>query len=124
QSIPIRVFKVNDFGAPPYPELVLTTSEKLLKSDPELVDAVVSATRRGYAFAEKQPKAALDDLLANNKELERADQESKMKVLQPVMEPRPFDPTVLKAWATWDLQHGLLEKPLDTTEAFRLSGSG
>jgi len=122
QGTPIRVFKVNDFGAPPYPELVLTTSEKLLKSDPELVDAVVSATRRGYAFAEKQPKAALDDLLADNKELERADQEAQMKVLLPVMKPRPFDMNVLEEWAAWDLRHGLLEKPLAVQQAFSQDG--
>jgi len=122
QGVPIRVFKVNDFGAPPYPELVLTTSEKLLKSDPELVDAVVSATRRGYVFAEKQPKAALDDLLADNKELERADQEAQMKVLLPAMEPRPFDMDVLEEWAAWDLRHGLLEKPLAVQQAFSQGG--
>jgi len=122
QGTPIRVFKVNDFGAPPYPELVLATSEKLLKSDPELVDEVVSATRRGYAFAEKQPKAALDDLLADNKNLERADQEAQMKVLLPVMQPRPFEMSVLEEWAAWDLRHGLLEKPLAVQQAFSQGG--
>ncbi len=64
QRIPIRVFKVDEFGAPPYPELVLTTSRQLIESDPDLVDAVVAATRRGYAFAIRIPNAALDDLLA------------------------------------------------------------
>jgi putative hydroxymethylpyrimidine transport system substrate-binding protein len=122
QGTPIRVFKVDDFGAPPYPELVLCTSEKLLKSDPELVDAVVSATRRGYEFAEEKPEAALDDLLADNKELERADQEAQMKVLLPVMEPRPFDMNVLEEWAAWDLQHGLLEKPLAVQQTFSQGG--
>jgi ABC-type nitrate/sulfonate/bicarbonate transport system substrate-binding protein len=119
QGLPIRVFKVNDFGAPPYPELVLTTSEKTLKQDPDLVEAVVSATRRGYEFAEKQPKATLADLLDANKNLERADQEAQLKVLLPVIEPKPFDINVLEKWAAWDLQHHLLEKPLDVGEAFR-----
>jgi putative hydroxymethylpyrimidine transport system substrate-binding protein len=118
QGVPIRVFKVDRFGAPPYPELVLCTSERLLKSDPKLVEAVVSATRRGYEFAEEQPRAALGDLLAANKSLERADQEAQMKVLLPVMEPKPFDPQVLKEWAAWDLRHNLLEKPLNVAEAF------
>jgi len=124
QGLPIRVFKVDDFGAPPYPELVLCTSERLLESDPKLVDAVVSATRRGYGFAEQHSHRALSDLLAANPELERADQQAQLKVLLPDLHPRPFDPAVLKAWATWDLKHGLLEKPLDTEAAFRLSGSG
>jgi putative hydroxymethylpyrimidine transport system substrate-binding protein len=124
RGIPIRVFKVDDFGAPPYPELVLTTSEETLKGDPELVDAVVSATRRGYAFAEQHPDKALSDLLSANPELKRADQQAQLKVLLPNLHPRPFDPAVLEAWAAWDLQHRLLETPLDPAEAFRLHGSG
>jgi putative hydroxymethylpyrimidine transport system substrate-binding protein len=122
QGTPIRVFKVDRFGAPPYPELVLCTSEKLLKSNPEMVDDVVSATHRGYEFAEEKPRAALDDLLAANKSLERTDQEAQMKVLLPVMEPRPFDMGVLEEWAAWDLQHGLLEKPLAVQQAFSQGG--
>ncbi|MGN6256878.1 MAG: ABC transporter substrate-binding protein [Solirubrobacterales bacterium] len=121
QGVPIHVFKVDDFGAPPYPELVLCTSEKLLKSDPKLVKAVVGATRRGYEFAEKKPKAALEDLLAANKNLERADQEAQLKVLLPDLHPRPFHQAILEEWAAWDLQHHLLEKPLDVEEAFDLS---
>ena len=122
QGVPIHVFKVDEFGAPPYPELVLCTSEKLLKSDPELVDAVVSATRRGYELTEEHPDEALTDLLAANKSLglNRAEQQAQLKVLLPALHPDPFDPTVLQAWATWDLRHGLLEKPLNVEEAFHL----
>ena len=125
QGVPIRVFKVNRFGAPPYPELVLCTSEKLLQSDPELVDTIVAATREGYEAVEEDPSAALDDLLAANKSLglDRAEQQAQLKVLLPALHPDPFNPAVLHAWATWDLQRGLLEKPLDVHEAFA-SGSG
>jgi len=120
QGVPIRVFKVNDFGAPPYPELILTTSRKTLESDPELVDAVVAATERGYESAVNDPGAALNDLIAANPELDRAEQEAQLKVLLPILGPERFDPAVLEAWAAWDLEHGLLEKPLDVSEAFRL----
>jgi putative hydroxymethylpyrimidine transport system substrate-binding protein len=122
QGVPIRVFKVDRFGAPPYPELVLCTSEKLLKGDPDLVDAVASATRRGYESAEEHPEAALADLLEANKSLglDRAEQQAQLKVLLPDLHPRPFDPAVLQAWAAWDLQHGLLEKPLDVDAAFSM----
>ncbi|HET9154736.1 MAG TPA: ABC transporter substrate-binding protein [Solirubrobacterales bacterium] len=124
RGVPIRVFKVNDFGAPPYPELVLCTSEALLKSDPQLVDAVVSATRKGYEATEERPEAALSDLLAANKSLglSRAEQKAQLNVLLPDLHPEPFDPSVLQAWAAWDLQHHLLEKPLDVKQAFDQSG--
>lgn len=121
QGVPIRVFKVDRFGAPPYPELILTTSRQLLEEDPELIDAVVEETERGYALAEHDPNAALDDLLAANPELERADQQAQMRALLPILAPEPFDPDVLREWADWDLQHGLLEKPLSVEETFRQS---
>ena len=122
QGVPIRIFKVNEFGAPPYPELVLATSRKTLADDPELVDAVVATTERGYAFAEKDPSAALDDLLSANPELERAEQQAQLKALLPILHPQPFDTTVLDEWAAWDLKHGLLEEPLDVEQAFDQGG--
>ncbi|HEU5062994.1 MAG TPA: ABC transporter substrate-binding protein [Solirubrobacterales bacterium] len=122
QGVPLRVFKVDRFGAPPYPELILTTSRKTLEDDPDLVDAVVAATRRGYGFTERNPDAALDDLLDANPSLERADQQAQLNVLRPILAPRPFDPAVLKAWAAWDLEHGLLEKPLSVEQAFDQRG--
>jgi putative hydroxymethylpyrimidine transport system substrate-binding protein len=122
EGIPVRVFKVDRFGAPPYPELVLCTSAELLESDPDLVDAVVTATRRGYAFAIAHPQQSLDDLLSANLELERADQEAQLDALLPILHPAPFDPSVLAAWARWDLRHGLLERPLAVEQAFSQGG--
>lgn len=124
QGVPIRIFKVDDFGAPPYPELVLCTSEKLLKSDPALVENVVSATRHGYELTEERPQTALTDLLAANKSLglSRAEQEAQLEVLLPALHPKPFQMPVLEEWAAWDLRHHLLEKPLDVKQAFSQSG--
>jgi len=121
QGVPIRVFKVNRYGAPPYPELILTTSKKTLDADPELVEAMVAATRRGYAFTEAHPWQALNDLLEADPALERAEQAAQLKVLLPDLQPLPFDPAVLDEWAAWDLEHGLLEEPLDVSSAFDLS---
>lgn len=118
QGIPIRVFKLDDYGAPPYPELVLTTSRKLIESDPGLVDSVVAATRRGYAFTVRNPAAALDDLLAADPSLEQAGQAAQLEVLLPILKPRPFDAEVLHEWASWDLEQGLLEQPLGVEQAF------
>src|SRR6476620_7345424 len=102
QGVPLRTFKVDEFGAPPYPELILTTSRQTLEDDPDLVDAVVAATHRGYAFAVKDPEAALGDLLAANPELEGAEQRAQMEALLPILHPAPFNPRVLRAWAAWD----------------------
>jgi NitT/TauT family transport system substrate-binding protein/putative hydroxymethylpyrimidine transport system substrate-binding protein len=120
-GVPFEAFKVDEYGAPPYPELILTTSRKTLEAEPELVDDVVTATRRGYAFTEAHPAQALTDLLASDRALDRAEQAEQLRVLLPDLHPRPFDPRVLRAWAAWDLEHGLLERPLDVGAAFDLS---
>jgi NitT/TauT family transport system substrate-binding protein/putative hydroxymethylpyrimidine transport system substrate-binding protein len=121
QGIPTRVFKVDEYGAPPYPELVLTTSRETLEEDPDLIDAVVEATEEGYEEAVENPQQALDDLVAANPALDRAEQEVQLNALLPILEPRPFDPSVLRQWSTWDVRHGLLEKPVDVEAAFDLS---
>jgi len=121
QGIPIRVFKVDSYGAPPYPELILTASRHTIGSDPGLVDSMVAATARGYELASDHPVRALDDLLASVPSLDRADQAAQMHALRPDLHPARFDPAVLREWAAWDLEHGLLERPLDVEAAFRLN---
>jgi putative hydroxymethylpyrimidine transport system substrate-binding protein len=120
RSVPTRVFKLDRYGAPPYPELVLATSRRTLESDPELVDAMVAATTRGYELASARPAAALDDLLAAVPSLDRAEQEAQLRALGPDLRPAPFDPAVLRAWVSWDVEHGLLDHPLDIEDAFLL----
>jgi NitT/TauT family transport system substrate-binding protein/putative hydroxymethylpyrimidine transport system substrate-binding protein len=121
QGTPVRIFKVDRYGAPPYPELVLTASRRTIESDPKLVDSMVAATTRGYDFVTDHPAQGLDDLLAGVPSLDRPDQAAQLHALLPDLRPAPFDPVVLREWAVWDLEHGLLKRPLDVNEAFRLS---
>jgi len=120
QGIPLRVFKVDEYGAPKYPELILTTTRKELQSDPALVRAMVQATTEGYEFTEKNPSKALDDLIAANPSLEKDDTEAQLNVLLPALHPDPFKESVLKEWSTWATSHGLLPEPLDVRQAFDL----
>jgi putative hydroxymethylpyrimidine transport system substrate-binding protein len=120
QGVPVRIFKVDRYGAPPYPELILTTSRQTLDEDPDLVHAVVAATRRGYALTEENPSRALDDLLAANPALDRDEQQAQLDALLPDLSPAPFDPAILRAWSRWDVAHGLLEHPVRVDRAFDL----
>jgi putative hydroxymethylpyrimidine transport system substrate-binding protein len=120
QGVPIRIFKVNRYGAPPYQELVLVAARKTVEHDPKLVESVLAATTRGYELTVRDPGRALDDLLAEVPSLEREEQQAQLGALLPDLDPKPFDPTMLKAWAAWDLEHGLLKRPLDVGRAFEL----
>jgi putative hydroxymethylpyrimidine transport system substrate-binding protein len=110
QGVPVRIFKVDRYGAPPYPELVLATSRRILERRPRLVAAVVAATTRGYRFAVEHPARALNDLLRSVPGLDRADQRAQLHALLPILRPAPFDYSVLRDWANWDVSHGLLSK--------------
>jgi putative hydroxymethylpyrimidine transport system substrate-binding protein len=119
-GIPLRVFKVDEYGAPPYPELVLTTTRKKLAEEPGMVEAMVAATRRGYRLTEAHPQKALGDLLAANPSLERADQAAQLEALLPALHPLPFREAVLKEWSAWASAHELLPEPLEVRKAFDL----
>src|SRR5882757_7459569 len=120
QGIPLRVFKVDRYGAPHYPELILTTTRNELEAEPALVEDMVAATRRGYNFAVTEPQEALGDLLAANPSLDRADQAAQLKVLLPDLKPLPFDQAVLQEWSTWASEHELLPTPVDVRKTFDL----
>lgn len=117
-NVQIRELILDKYGAPKYPELVLATSGKLLESDPDLVQAMVAATMRGYEFANENSSAALNDLLAANPSLSRPEQQERQSFVGSYIQPAPFNPTLLREWAAWDLENGILKKPLDVEEAF------
>jgi putative hydroxymethylpyrimidine transport system substrate-binding protein len=114
QGVPIRVFRVDDYGAPRYPELVLVTTSKTLNDDPSLVHEVVDATARGYSLATSDPSQGLDDLLAGDPSLDRADQAAELRALESAdafRDPGKFDWPVLRKWAQWEAQHGIVKEP-------------
>jgi putative hydroxymethylpyrimidine transport system substrate-binding protein len=124
KGVPIRVFKVDRYGAPPYPELVIAASRQTLEARPHLVESLIAATTRGYEFAVANPGVALDDLLESAQGLARAEQSAQLHALLPDLAPAPFNPGVLREWAAWDLEHGLLQRPLDVGKAFRIEPNG
>jgi putative hydroxymethylpyrimidine transport system substrate-binding protein len=120
-GVPIREFRVDDYGAPRYPELVLTTSADMLDRRPQLVDSVVAALAAGYRRLIADPEAALGDLLDAVPDLDPGEQRAQLRALT---EARAFSPPgvlrrpVLNRWARWDLDHGIVDQPIDIDQAF------
>jgi putative hydroxymethylpyrimidine transport system substrate-binding protein len=123
-GVPTREFRVGDYGAPSYPELVLVTSAATLRERPDLVEGVVAALRDGYGSVIADPVAALADLLDAVPELDPTEQRAQLRALT---EARAFSPPgvlrpgVLGRWARWDLEHGIVERPIDVDRAFDLA---
>jgi putative hydroxymethylpyrimidine transport system substrate-binding protein len=121
KGIPIRIFKVDSYGAPPYPELVLATSQRMIDRDPHLVQSMIKATVRGYEYVQYRPKAALNDLLDAVPSLDRAEQAAELRAVLTELRPYGFNSAKLEEWVAWDVKHHLLQRPLNVEKAFVLN---
>lgn len=127
QGVPTREFRVGDYGAPSYPELVLATSRELIDSDPDLVKKMVGVVTEGYMVAISDPGDALAALVAAVPGLDRAEQAAQLDALAQAHAFEPpgvLDRAVLEAWARWDVEHGILKSPPDVGRAFLFGSQG
>jgi putative hydroxymethylpyrimidine transport system substrate-binding protein len=118
----IRQFKVDDFGAPPYPELVLCVTRQTLRDDRALVAATVRALRRGYQEAIADPESAVEALVGRAG-VKRADTERELDAVSPAFTEGAarygaLDPGALRAWARWEARFGITKRPPDVGAAF------
>ncbi len=119
----IREFRVDDYGAPSYPELVLTVTRETLRGKPQLVGDVVKALARGYGAVIADPKAGLNALLARTDGLERATAKRELDAVLPAFTAGArtygeLDPGRLRAWARWDRRFGIVKRLPDAAQAF------
>jgi putative hydroxymethylpyrimidine transport system substrate-binding protein len=118
----IRQFKVDDFGAPPYPELVLCVTRQTLQDDRALVAATVRALRRGYQEAIADPESAVEALVGRAG-VKRADTERELDAVSPAFTEGAarygaLDPVALRAWARWEARFGITKRAPDVAAAF------
>ncbi len=119
----IREFRVDDYGAPPYPELVLVTARSTLQNDPALVNATVRALVRGYGVTVHDPQSSINDLASQVPGLDRRQLEQQLDVLTPALSSPggrigSLDPHVLARWAQWEAHFGIVETPPDVRRLF------
>jgi len=120
RGVRTREFRVDDFGAPRYPELVLATTSKTLKDEPGIVRDTVAALKEGT-------REALADLPATAKRVARASDgeaglvRAQLDAVAPALQPAlELDRGALERWARFDKRFGILQSPPEVEEAFAL----
>ena len=102
---------------------VLITSEQIIADQPELVEAFMRATARGYQLAIDDPLAAAEVLIAAEPDLD----EQLVKASQQWLSPMYQDdapqwgeqkPEVWQSYLDWMISYGMLEEGLDLSKAF------
>jgi putative hydroxymethylpyrimidine transport system substrate-binding protein len=119
----IREFRVDDFGAPAYPELVLCVTRATLDDERPVIRATIRALQRGYNEAQVDPESAVSALVDANPDLDRAAAAAQLDTVSPAFTAGAdvygqLRGDVLEQWADWDLKFGIVKQPIDVGAAF------
>ena len=124
QRPPFHVFRVEDFGAPSYPELVVCTTASELRHDPALARGVVRTLVDGYRYVLAHPLGGEHDLLSQVTGLSAKAVNQQLRAELPAFVPRgggaygALEPSVLDAWARWEVRFGIVKRSPDIGAMF------
>jgi putative hydroxymethylpyrimidine transport system substrate-binding protein len=118
-----RVFRVDSYGAPSYPELVLCATRASLRSNPTLAHEVVRTLVRGYGVALTDPEGSAADLESQVPGLDPKLVAAQLSAEDPAFLARDgnfgvLDLSELRAWAKWEAQFGIVKRAPDVATMF------
>ncbi|MGH2955554.1 MAG: ABC transporter substrate-binding protein [Solirubrobacterales bacterium] len=120
RAVPVREFRVDRFGAPRYPELVLVARREAVPERPDPGSVACAALRglqRGYAELLDDPNRAIEDLV---EAVPGADADAQGAQMAALVAARAFsrpgkipatpslDPGAIAGWGRWTAETGLL----------------
>jgi NitT/TauT family transport system substrate-binding protein/putative hydroxymethylpyrimidine transport system substrate-binding protein len=116
-----REFRLDDYGAPRYPELVVAATRRTVQSRGELVRRLRRTLRRSYAEALAHPARTVDLMRAAVPGLDLGLLRAQLAALRPAQRPvGRLDRRALRAWAAWEVRVGILKLRPDVEHAFLL----
>jgi putative hydroxymethylpyrimidine transport system substrate-binding protein len=120
RGVPTREFRVDDYGAPRYPELVLAVTRETLDEREALVDAMLQGIAIGTDDALEDRARTIQELVhvsGADEPLVRAQVEAVAPALRP---PVRLDRAAIEDWAEFDARFGILREAPDVERAFWL----
>lgn len=114
RGVATREFRVDDYGAPRYPELVLAVKEADAAEAVDTLAKLEAGTRKALRDRDE----TIDRLVkasGADEQLLRAQLDAVAPALVP---PMRLDRAALKGWAEFDARFGILRRPPDVDEAF------
>jgi putative hydroxymethylpyrimidine transport system substrate-binding protein len=118
-----HVFRVDRYGAPSYPELVVCATAASLKTHPALARGVVRALTEGYEQVLRDPAAGERALETRVPGLDPSLVHAELGGLlssfdQPGSQAGALDAARLRAWARWELRFGIVTRLPDVATMF------
>jgi NitT/TauT family transport system substrate-binding protein/putative hydroxymethylpyrimidine transport system substrate-binding protein len=116
-------FRAEDYGAPPYPELILTATAATLHRQPALARALVRTLTQGYDFTLAHPARSATEL---ERLVPGLDPKLVSRQLSALL--RAFrgatgrvgelDSATLRSWSAWEARFGIVKAPPNVAALF------
>ena len=118
-----HAFRVDDYGAPRYPELVVCTTSSTLRQDHTLASELVQTLVDGYGFTLAHPRRSADDLESFVPGLDHVLVGEQLGALLPAFTAPGgrvgvLDPQTLRSWAAWEARFGIVGAPPNVAATF------
>jgi putative hydroxymethylpyrimidine transport system substrate-binding protein len=122
RGLPVREFRVEDYGAPPYPEVVLMTSRATLERHRDRIERSLQAIRAGLADTLAHPDAAARTIAGAAESRDVGLVRAELDAVRPAFAPGlKLDRPVLERWADFDARIGIVKQRPDVDRAFDFS---
>ena len=118
RGVALREFRVERYGAPAYPEVVLVTTRDALRSRAGDLRAVLRALAGGVRAVQADPEAAVA-LVARRSSADRRLVRAQLDAVAPLFSPPlRLDRRTVDGWAAFAARIGLVERRPDVARAF------
>lgn len=111
-------FRVDKYGAPPYPEVVLFVKRSTLTKRRVQLRGLLAALADGVRAVHRDPDAAIAQI-AKVSGADRPLVAAQLKAVDPLFDPpMRFDRAVLAKWSEWDARFGILPRKPNVARLF------
>lgn len=118
-------FRVDDYGAPAYPEVILVTARKTLQREPDVIKDTLSAIADGERAVQADPDAATRQIAKASSTDDTRLIGAQIAAVRPVLSPTlQLDRPVIEQWADFATKLGLVKARPDVGTMFDFSVLG
>jgi NitT/TauT family transport system substrate-binding protein/putative hydroxymethylpyrimidine transport system substrate-binding protein len=124
-GVKVNEFRVEDYGAPAYPEVILVTARSTLKREPDRIRRALHAIRDGIAAVQADPKGAVKQIAHEAQTDDTGLIGAQLDAVEPIFnKDLKLDRPILEQWADFDTRLGIVEHRPDVAKTFDFSMLG
>jgi putative hydroxymethylpyrimidine transport system substrate-binding protein len=125
RGVKVNEFRIEDYGAPAYPEVVLVTARKTLQRERDRIRRTLLAIRDGVAAVRADPDAAVKQIAHEAQTDDTKLIGAQLAAVSPIFaDDLRLDRPVLERWAAFDQRLGIVKHPIDVGRAFDFTVMG